>query len=249
LHGYTNCPRQFQQLSQIFFEQGYNVLNARIPYHGYADRLTDEIAKLKAGELAAFTDETTDIAQGLGKHVTLAGISAGGVLVAWAAQYRADVDLAVMIAPSFAFKLIPRPITKLTMKLLMMLPNFFIWWDPRVKDKLEPTHAYPRYSTHALGEITALGDLVRAEARQSNPQAGKVLLVTNAADLAVSNAVANDLIADWQKSGAENIDTYEFSSDLEMYFHDIIDPGQSYQKVDFIYPVLIDLITKGDGQS
>jgi carboxylesterase len=247
-HGYTNCPSQFHLLSEKFYQMGYNVLNARAPYHGLADRLTDEIARLTAKDLVAFTDRFVDVATGLGERVTMAGISMGGVLSAWAGQYRSDVDQAVIIAPSFGFKAIPKPLTKTFMKLATRLPNFFVWWDPRYKDKLEPTHAYPRYSTRALAQIMRLGFAVRNEARQSKPEAGRILSITNAADLAVSNPIFYELVEDWQNAGAQNIQTYEFPSSLGMYFHDIIDPGQSYQKVDEIYPVLIDLITTGEVQ-
>ena len=48
LHGYTNCPEQFAQLGQRFFELGYNVLIPRMRYHGYEDRLTPDIRKLSA---------------------------------------------------------------------------------------------------------------------------------------------------------------------------------------------------------
>jgi carboxylesterase len=83
LHGYTNCPEQFRQLGQRFFEQGYNVLIAPQPHMGLADRMNSEQALLTAEELAAYTDEVIDIAQGLGDRVSLAGLSGGGVMAAW----------------------------------------------------------------------------------------------------------------------------------------------------------------------
>jgi hypothetical protein len=35
--------------------------------------------------------------------------------------------------------------------------------------------------------------------------------------------------------------TYEFSADLKLG-HDLIDPGQPYQRVDVVYPKLMELI-------
>ena len=85
VHGYTNCPQQFNELGQQFYDLGYNVLIAPAPHHGLVDRMTTDQARLTAQELTAYADEVVDIAQGLGEHVTLAGISMGGTTTAWAA--------------------------------------------------------------------------------------------------------------------------------------------------------------------
>jgi hypothetical protein len=66
VHGYTNCPQQFKALGQRFYDMGYNVLIAPLPHHGLADRMTEEHGLLTAEELAAYADETVDLAQGLG---------------------------------------------------------------------------------------------------------------------------------------------------------------------------------------
>jgi esterase/lipase len=73
-------------LGEQLCQQGYNVLAARLPYHGLKDPLTTEQSKMTAEDMAALTQETVDIAQGLGDKVTIAGLSAGGVMAAWAAQ-------------------------------------------------------------------------------------------------------------------------------------------------------------------
>ena len=107
VHGYTNCPQQFNTLGQQFYDLGYNVLIAPLPHHGLADRMIEEHGLLTAEELAAYADETVDLAQGLGDQVVMMGISAGGVTTAWAAQHRSDIDLAVIISPAFGFKTDP----------------------------------------------------------------------------------------------------------------------------------------------
>jgi len=117
VHGYTNCPQQFYALGEQFYDAGYNVLMVPFPHHGLTDRMTEEHARLKAEELAAYADETVDIAQGLGEEVVMMGISAGGVTTSWAAQNRSDLDLAVIIAPAVGFKQIPTPLTASVMNL------------------------------------------------------------------------------------------------------------------------------------
>jgi carboxylesterase len=52
----------------------------------------------------AYTDEVVDIGRGLGEHLTLAGLSGGGVVTAWAAQTRADLDQAVVMSAALGFQ-------------------------------------------------------------------------------------------------------------------------------------------------
>ena len=82
LHGFTNCPEQFDDLGLIFYKLGYNVLIPRMPHHGLQDRMTSDQARLTAEELVVFANEAVDIAHGLGDHVTLVGFSAGGIQTA-----------------------------------------------------------------------------------------------------------------------------------------------------------------------
>ena len=242
VHGYTNCPQQFHELGQRFYDVGYNVLIAPLPHHGLADRMTEAHAQLKAEELAAYADETVDIAQGLGEHVIMMGISAGGVTTAWAAQHRSDIDLAVVISPAFGFKQIPTPLTAAFMNSYTFLSDSFEWWDPVLQVKSLPTYAYPRYSKHALVQTLRLGFATQAEAQHMQPAAKKMVVVFNANDNSVNNALTMDVVKSWQAHAA-NLTTYEFEANLKLD-HDIIDPSQPNQRIDIVYPRLIDLINQ-----
>src|SRR5437763_1022815 len=78
-------------------------------------------------------------------------------------------------------------------------PNRFIWWDPRYKQKLPgPEYAYPRFSTHALVEAQRLATALMESARQAPPRAAEVWIVSNAADMAVSNAASAELVRRWR---------------------------------------------------
>src|SRR5688572_1716456 len=107
LHGFTNCPEQFNEMGKQYYEAGSNVFIPRAPYHGLSDRLTEALVNLTAEDLAAFGNEVLDIAHGLGKKVTVMGISGTGTLVAWLAQNRSDLDFAFSIAPLFGLAFIP----------------------------------------------------------------------------------------------------------------------------------------------
>lgn len=242
LHGYRNCPGQFQQLGRIFYERGYNVIIPRMPHHGLADVLTAEQAQLTAAELAAHVTEAVDIAQGLGEQVTVAGISTGGVLTGWVAQNRADVQQAVLIAPVFGLYAIPAPLTTPAANLFAILPNLFLWQDGELKaDVPNPPQVYPQNATWAISQILRLSFTVQNEASQSAPAAGAILVVTNAHDDAVDNQVTAEVVAHWREHGLAYLQTYEFEAGLGLD-HDLIDPAHPKQKIDQVYPVLLDLI-------
>ncbi|MDY0020153.1 MAG: alpha/beta fold hydrolase [Anaerolineae bacterium] len=242
VHGYTNCPQQFYALGEQFYDAGYNVLMVPLPHHGLADRMTEEHAQLKAEELAAYADETVDIAQGLGEEVVMMGISAGGVTTSWAAQNRSDVDLAVIISPAFGFKQIPTPLTAAVMNIYTFLPDEFVWWDPVMEGEAPPPHAYPRYSKHALVQTLRLGFATQAAARRAQPAAGKIVVVLNPNDSSVNNELTMDVAAIWQAHGAD-LSTYEFEAELDLG-HDLIDPTQPDQKIDIVYPRLIEIASQ-----
>ena len=242
VHGYTNCPQQLHELSQRFYDLGYNVLLAPLPHHGLADRMTEEQARLKAEELVAYADEMVDIANGLGNQVVMLGISGGGVTTAWAAQNRSDIDLAVIISPAFGYQQIPTPLTLPAGNLYLALPNSFQWWDPSRQAEIGPAYAYPRYSTRALAELLRLGFAVQAAARLEPPAAASILVVTNASDTSVNNVLTSAVVKVWREHKAR-ITTYEFEAELRLG-HDLIDPTQPDARIDIVYPRLIDLIAQ-----
>ena len=240
VHGYTNCPQQFAELGKRFYNLGYNVLIATVPYHGLADRLTDEQGRLTAEDLAAYADRIVDIGCGLGKHLTLAGISLGGVVVSWAAQDRHEVDLAVLISPGFSYHAIPNGLTVPVANLFMLLPVSYEWWNPALKEKSGPVYTYPRFSKHVLGEIMRLGLAVRSAAQRAAPAAHSILIVTNANDRSVNNETTAQMIRLWQANGAR-LATYEFPI-TDKLGHDLIDLNNQDRDIEFVYLRLIDLI-------
>ncbi|MCL4300071.1 MAG: alpha/beta fold hydrolase [Anaerolineae bacterium] len=243
LHGYTNCPQQFRHLGTKFFELGYNVLIPRAPHNGLADRLTQDQAKLTAEELVALTDEAVDIAQGLGEHVTVAGLSMGGVMAGWAAQYRRDIDQAVLISPTFGLYIVPTPLTALVTNLVLLLPNFYRWWHPALGVDGPPPQGYPRLASRGLAQILRLALATQAAAQAAKPATPAILVVTNASDTAVNNKLTADIGRSWQNNGLENLRTYKFEAVLQ-FDHDVIDPAIPDQHIELIYPILVELINR-----
>jgi carboxylesterase len=242
LHGLTNCPQQFRRFGELCFAHGDNVLIARLPGHGDADRRGRSLAHLTAHELARFTDEVVDIGQGLGERVVLVGLSAGANAAAWAAQNRADVDRALVIAPLFGYPPVPRALTPALTNLWLLLPDRFWWWDDQARERLAgPHYCYFGFHTHAVAEMLRLAFAIVAQAARHRPTAHSIVIVTNADDRTVDNRRVDELAAALRRGGGERVERYEFAAGLGLG-HDLIDPEQPYQRIEIVYPVLLRLM-------
>ena len=237
LHGFTNCPRQFDDLGKDFFARGWNVLIPRYPRHGYADRLNTAIAELRADQLVAVANRSVDAGFGLGARLSVAGLSLGAALGGYMAQTREGIERTVMIAPMFGLKPIPGPVLSAISHLAPVLPNFYIWWNSKLKDKIGPPHGYPRLSTHAYAALFEVGRRLFYEARRSAPRSDRITVITNAAEPRLDNRFTYQLIDMWGRHGTQ-VETFEFpiSDGLP---HDLIDPvGNPSRVTDFSYPVV-----------
>jgi carboxylesterase len=243
LHGFTSCPDQFAQLGQKYFENGYNVFIPRTPRHGIKDRLGKPLKGLTAEELAEFATQTADIAQGLGERVIVAGLSGGGAVATWLSQERSDIDLAVPIAPFLGIGFIPRFLNRPFTTLLLLVPDFFQWWDPINKENNpnSMSYSYTRYPIHSLLENMRLGFAAEENAKKVKPAAGAILVITNANDGSVNNDVIADFENMWLEHGEQFLQTFQFAEELGLP-HDLITIGRPDGNVDLVYPQLLELI-------
>jgi len=158
LHGFTSAPIQFLELGEKFYQRGFNVFIPRQPCHGFDDTSTLALQNYNAQVMVDFTSQVIDIAHGLGDRVTILGLSGGGTMATWAGQNRGDVYQAGSIAPMLGAGFIPAPLTRTLTKLLLRLPSYYMWWDPKQKaaNPLTEDYQYPGYPIHALGEVLRL---------------------------------------------------------------------------------------------
>lgn len=240
LHGFTNCPQQFDALGRHFYELGWNVLIPRYPRHGYSDRLTTSIAELRSEQLAALANRAAEAGAELGERLTVAGLSLGGTLTGVLAQEREGVERAVLIAPMFGLQRIPGPVHPVLAELAYVLPNFWVWWDPRLKDKVEPPYGYPRFSTHAYAALLKSATRVLKGAQAAAPKAGSIAVITNAGEPGLDNRFTYQLVERWRRRGA-SVNTFEFPTSDRLP-HDLIDPANPAQNTELVYPVVIKAI-------
>jgi carboxylesterase len=248
LHGYTKAPHEFEPLGKLLFDHGANVLIPRLPHHGLEDRMTTEQAMLTAEEMAVFADEIVNCADELGEHIVMVGLSAGGLTAAWAAQHRGEIDKAIILAPAFGYKDVPTPLTRPAMNAYLTLPNSFKWWDEVKKEQIVPDFYYPRYSTRSLAELLRLSFATQQRAAEHPPAAQSILVVTNANDKSVNNALTAQVVADWRRQASSKIETFEFPESQGLD-HDFIDPDMPHQQTQTVYPILVDLILRSPSKT
>lgn len=243
LHGLTNAPRQFLELGEELFATGSNVVIPRLAHHGLANRMTDDHAALTAQDLICYAQYGVDLARGIGKNVTVVGLSISGISATWVAQNRDDIDEVFLLAPLFGPAIVPDPLTPAFAAALKRLPNRMLWWDPRVRENLAgPPYAYPRFATRPLGEALRLG-LQTAQPDQSL-RVNRLGVILTEDDKAVNNTRTRRLVEQWRAASPDTeFFIYEFPAS-ENIPHDFIDPLQPNARTDKVNTLLVGWLTK-----
>lgn len=243
LHGLTNAPRQFRELGEKLFATGANVIIPRLAHHGLADRMTDAHAAMTAQDLIRYAQYGVDLARGLGRKVTVVGLSVSGISAAWLAQNRDDINEAFLLAPFFGPAVLPDSLAPTLAAALVRLPNKMVWWDPRVRENLPgPPYNYPRFPTRALGEALRLG-LHTAQPDRAL-RVNKLGVILTEKDQAVNNARTLRLVEQWR---AVSPDTEIFLQEFpaaENIPHDFIDPLQPDARTGKVNELLVEWLTK-----
>ena len=242
LHGFTNCPAQFEQIGQDFHARGWNVLIPRYPRHGYTDRMNTAIAELRADDLVAVANRSVSAGLDLGERLTVVGLSLGAILAGYEAQTREGIDRTVLIAPMLGLKPLPGPVLTVVSRLAQALPNFYVWWNAQLKDRIGPPHGYPRFATHAYAALFECGRRLFAEARHAPPKSPSIAVITNAAEPRLDNRFTYRLIDTWRRHGVD-VETFEFPKSDGLP-HDLIDPVSNPPRVTEVsYPVVERLVS------
>jgi alpha-beta hydrolase superfamily lysophospholipase len=236
VHGWTNSPRQFQELGELLYERGNNVLIHRIPHHGLKSNSVGELKNVEIEDLSAYADETIDIAAGLGEEVHVIGLSVGGEIVSWVAQNREDVERVMVVSPMFGMGHLPSFVDTFLTNLFLRLPNI------NILDPSEPVrdHVYRGESTRGVAEALLFGETVFTQAKSSGPAAVQIIVVTNGNDTTVDNRHTQELADLWENSGVVIV-RYEFPASLG-FPHNSIDVSEPDTDTDVVYAKILELL-------
>lgn len=240
--GFTNCPKQMEQLAAEIQAKGENVLILNAPRHGQAQKTNQDLGNITTKEIVDYADTSVDIATGLGKEVTVVGLSVGGVVSSWASQNRAEVTKSVNVAPIYTPFLVPGFIQRPAARIMNSLPFVYIWWDPKNKEnKSGSIYAYNGFPLDALGKFTEVANMFNVDISKINSKILKTILVVNDNDKAINKPFAVSQTFDVSKSNEKDIQIYNFAKAMGLD-HDVIDPYNPKQKTAYSYPILLDLI-------
>jgi alpha-beta hydrolase superfamily lysophospholipase len=239
VHGFTNCPQQWDMFAGELHAAGHSIVVPRLPGHGHADRDARALVRHGADELLACVGEAVDIACGAGDRVVLAGLSIGGAMATWLALERDDIAHAIAIVPFFAPSRLDVARSSVLTRTLEAVPNFFVPWDPGGDGSAIPAYGYPRFSSRMLAECLRIGLAVERESRERAPH-GRTSFLLNAREPAVNNDVA--LLIRQRFEGHRSQSTGVVVLDDLPANHDIIDPTNPEARVRSVYPELRALV-------
>jgi esterase/lipase len=241
-HGLTNCPEQYIEFGNELFEAGANVLILRAPGHGRASSDGDSIGSVSnAGHLTPeklrdYADDSIDIAAGLGDEIRVTGLSMGGVLAAWSAQFRDEIERVVVVAPALNIPRTPSIATTTFMNLSSRLPNISLPGQAKLN------HAYAGESTRGLLAMFTLARTTQDSTHRRGPAAAEVIVVINPDDDQVDASEVKGFAERWaRQDGRVNIEHLPAVG----LPHDVIDEDQPEGDVDLVYPILLNLLDNG----
>jgi carboxylesterase len=234
-HGLTNSPRQFRKLAATLSESGDNGFVPRLPEHGLRGATSSDLARLTAESLRDVADASIDIASGLGDTVVVLGVSLGGNVAAWTAQFR-PVSRVVIVAPALGLSHISTVLETPIMNLTLRVPNYSKKEGP---DTLRPDRELG-WSSHGVGQMLRLGTAIRRAADEHAPTARDIRVLVNPNDRTVNRQAIDELVEHWSATGGR-VSMFELADTLHLP-HDIIDPDERMGNTRVTYPVILALL-------
>ena len=226
LHGYTSCPSDYGELAQLFYERGYNVYVPRESHHGLRD--VQASSKVSSSGLIDYADGAMNVVAGLGDEVGVIGISGGGVLATWLAEYRSDtVTHLLALSPFYQPGSSQAP--SFVIKPLIVLFGNRLLPDRKVGDR---DHDF------TLAGLAQYLRIVRNyRDTPTNPKLRSVSVVFSAADSFIDHKLAASLPAKIGQSNGLTVTTREFPAELALP-HNILAPanlGTRAQEIENLY--------------
>lgn len=212
MHGITACSDQYDLLAKKFFDAGYNVYVPLAPHHGTKD--PREHSKVTTAELADYMNTTLSIAGGLGKEVGAIGLSGGGNLATWMAQY-GDIKTLLVLSPFYEPSISAAP--KWKIPLLESLYGYNIAPDSYVQD----------FSLRALAKYLLVKDNYKSDLNAQNLK--HVAVVTSANDGDIDLELAHYIPQSLSKANDTTFLQTRLAKEMNVG-HDIVNPKNAQVK-------------------
>jgi carboxylesterase len=232
LHGFTDSPKQFEELGKRLFATGDNVYIPRLPHHSERAWGVRELGNVRASEMVAFGDSSVDIASGLGDSVIVVGLSLGGNITASIAQDRPDVTRAVIIAPAINAGRLSNGVGRKLGWFASLLPDVV---RPAKPDSLRPDYVQG-ISTRGLGQVLQLGDRVRSNAARFPAQAKQIAFLLNENDRTVSDDASIEVARHWE-TGPSLVSVYQFPQAFKLP-HNMMELSEKGGNLEVVLPVV-----------
>jgi carboxylesterase len=234
-HGLTNSPRQFTKLAATLYDGGDNVFVPRLPEHALRGATTADLGRLTAESLRDVADAAIDLASGLGDTVVVLGVSLGGNVAAWTAQFRL-VNRVVIVAPALGLSHMSTVVETPVMNLMLRVPNYS---KKETADTLRPDRELG-WSTRGVGQMLRLGAAIRRAADKHAPGARDIRVLVNAHDRTVNRDAIDELVEHWSAKGG-HVSMFELADSLRLP-HDIVDPDEATGNTRVTYPVILSFL-------
>ena len=236
LHGFTNSPSQLQEVGErLFAITGDNVYIPRLPRHAEREAPVRVLSRVRADELTMFADSIVETARGLGDSVMVVGMSAGGAITAWIAQWRAEVQRAVLIAPALGAGLLSEDQGRELVDIASIIPNITRTTKP---DTTRPDMVQGTTS-RGLAEVLSLGHRVRDQANQFRVRVKDIVFLLNERDHTVSERASLELAQRWFDHGA-NVAVYKFPASAKLP-HNVMEATGRGGNTEMVHPIVMAL--------
>lgn len=221
-HGFTSAPPQLARMSAHLFALGWNVVVPRLPLHGYEDRLTKRLGVLDLPMLTDCADTAIAFASTLGSRLLIGGFSLGATLALWTA-HRHAAQRVVAIAPLFGLVVLPAPLQALVARSMLTMPNYFLWWNPFLRERDGSAYGYPRFATHPVARVLLAAQPFLEELQTHPPRTKQAIFGLNAHETTVNNALARRIALQWEMDSESGVRIQMINALPPS--HDILDPS------------------------
>jgi carboxylesterase len=217
-HGVSACPLQFSGLAQYFYDHGYNVYVPLAPEHGRTDNLNH--AKVTTQGLVDYVNTSINVTAALGNEMGVVGLSGGGNLSTWAAQYRPEVRRMLTLSPFYEPSNSQSPKWQIR-PLLVFHGNNFLLPDQLNKPK-DPQHAL---SYRALAKYVTIFNNLPEPPRDTGLQHMAVVMAED--DDLIDQPLALKTLGNIANANHTVMHRYQVPASYKLG-HDIISPDNEY---------------------